>query len=244
MKIIKWAIFLFMSLFMIQSHAEKISLTVNIWPPYVDAALEDNGLAMKIVSSAFKQVGYTTNIQIEKWKKTLEGSKLGVYELVGAIWKTPERQKKLLFSDAYLTNNIVLITQANNKMKFKVLEDLQGLLIGVLKDYEYDNEFMKNSKILKFQANRLTQNLISVQQGKLDATVADKRLALYELKHFMADNRDDFRFLARPLSSRKLYIAAPIENSMSKNLIIQFNKGLAAIKKNGTYQNIVDNYHF
>ncbi|WP_246540580.1 substrate-binding periplasmic protein [sulfur-oxidizing endosymbiont of Gigantopelta aegis] len=160
------------------------------------------------------------------------------------MWKTDARQKKLLYSNAYLTNNIVLVAHANSHMKFDSLADLQGLLVGVLKDYEYDEKFMKNPRILKFQANRLTQNLIAVQQGKLDVAVADKRLALYELKHFMGNNRADFQFLPNPLSSRKLYIAAPKENSGSKALISKFNKGLAAIKKDGTYQKIINGYTF
>ena len=224
--------------------AQKISLVANTWPPYVDSALPDDGLAMKIVKTVLKRAGYNVKVRIERWDKALAGSELGVYELVGAVWKTKERQDKLLYSHSYLTNNIVLVTQSENPMKFKSLNDLQGLLIGVLKDYEYNDKFMKDPRILKFQANRLTQNLISVQQGKLDAAVADRRLALYELKHFMGNNRSDFRFLAKALSSRKLYVAAPKENAESKNLIAKFNQGLAAIKKDGTYQKILDEYTY
>ncbi len=224
---------------------ENISLVVNTWPPYVDAALDDDGLAMKIVKTAFKRAGHTATIRIESWQKALEGSEIGAYDVVGAIWKTKERKTKLLYSDSYLTNNIVLIANVNNQqIKFDSLKDLEGILVGVLKDYAYDDKFMKDPRILKFQANRLTQNLIAVQQGKLDVAVADKRLAQYELKHFMGNNMNDFQFLPNPLTSRKLYIAAPIANAQSKTLIKHFNKGLAAIKKDGTYQKILDEYTF
>jgi len=244
MKKIKLAFFLLCSLVVLQVQAQKVSLVVNTWPPYVDAALADDGLAMKIVKTAFKRVGYTPEVRIEKWEKALEGSELGVYDIVGAVWKTKARQKKLLYSNSYLTNNIILVAHTDSNIEFNSLNDLQGALVGVLKDYEYDDKFMKDPKILKFQANRLTQNLIAVQQGKLDLAVADRRLALYELKHFMGNNRSKFRFLAKPLSSRKLYIAAPIENAESKTLIAKFNQGLAAIKKDGTYQKILDEYTF
>jgi polar amino acid transport system substrate-binding protein len=244
MKKIKFLILSLFVLFVVQVQAQTISLVVNTWPPYVDTALADDGLAMKIVKTAFKRVGYTPEVRIQKWEKALEGSKLGVYDVVGAIWKTRERKGKLLYSNAYLTNNIVLVAHVNSQMKFDSLTDLQGILVGVLKGYEYDEKFMKDPKILKFQANRLTQNLISVQNGKLDVAVADKRLAMYELKHFMGSNSSEFQFLPKPLSSRKLYIAAPIENAGSKVLIAKFNQGLAAIKKDGTYQKILDEYTF
>ncbi len=244
MKKIKLITFLFCSLLVFQVQAQKVSLVVNTWPPYVDAALPDDGLAMKIVKTALKRVGYTPEVRIKRWEKALEGSEIGVYDLVGAVWKTDARKKKLLYSDHYLTNNIVLVTHSSSQMEFNSLRDLQGHLIGVLKDYEYDDKFMKDPKILKFQANRLTQNLIAVQQGKLDAAVADKRLALYELKHFMGNNRNKFQFLPKHLNSRRLYVAAPIENAGSKTLIAKFNQGLAAIKKDGTYQKILDEYTY
>ena len=54
MKKIKLAFFLLCSLVVLQVQAQKVSLVVNTWPPYVDAALADDGLAMKIVKTAFK----------------------------------------------------------------------------------------------------------------------------------------------------------------------------------------------
>lgn len=232
------------ALLAVQAQAQTIFMVANIWPPYVDSSLPDDGLAMKIVKTAFKRVGYQPEVRIEKWEKALEGSKLGVYDVAGAIWKSESRQKKLHYSEPYLTNNIVLVANVNSQIKFDSLSDLQGLLVGVLKDYQYDEKFMQDPKILKFQANRLTQNLIAVQNGKLDVAVADKRLAMYELQHFMGNNTNDFQFLAKPLSSRKLYVAAPMENAASKTLIAKFNQGLAAIKKDGTYQKILDEYTF
>ena len=225
-------------------YAQPVTVVANIWPPYVDESLDGDGLAMKIVSTAFKKVGYDPQVRVEKWEKALAGSKLGVYDVAGAIWKTDKRKEKLLYSDAYLTNNIVLITQSSNTMTYSAMSDLRGLLVGVLKDYEYDQKFMADARILKFQANRLTQNLIAVQKGSLDLAIADKRLAMYELKHFMGNNSSDFRFLPKPLSSRKLYIAAPIANEQSKTLIKKFNQGLAKMKKDGSYQKIIDEYTF
>ena len=243
MKNLTLIIFLLSSLLITPVHSEEVSVVANLWPPYVDQSLPEKGLAMKIVQAAFERSGYKANIQIERWEKALTGSKMGVYEVAGAIWKTDSRQQKLLFSDAYLTNNIVFVAHVKNDIQFDSLNDLHGLLVGILKDYAYDKQFMKDAKILKFQANRLTQNLILVQQGKLDLAVADKRLALYELKHFMGNNRGEFQFLPKNLSRRELYIAAPVANPKSKTIIEKFNQGLAAIKKDGTYQKILDSYN-
>ncbi len=235
--------FLFFTLFALPIQAQNISIVANTWPPYVDAALDDNGLAMKIVTAAFKKSGHTPEIRIKNWDKALDGLKIDVYDVVGAIWKTKQRKKELLYSKHYLINNIVLMTHINSQIKFDSLNDLHGLLVGVLKGYEYNDKFMNDAKILKFQANRLTQNLLAVQEGKLDVAVADKRLALYALKTFIGSS-NAFQFLPKRLSSRKLYIAAPIEKPQSKTIIEAFNKGLLAIKKDGTYQRILDEFSY
>lgn len=232
------------SLLLSPIQAQELSVVANIWPPYVDESLPEKGLAMKIIQTAFERVGYKPQIRIEQWEKALQGSKMGVYDVVGAVWKTDSREKKLIFSDSYLNNNIVFIANSSNEIKYDSLSDLHGLLVGILKGYAYDEQFMKDPKILKFKANRLTQNLILVQQGKLDLAVADKRLALYELKHFMGNNREAFRFLPKNLTTRKLYIAAPRSNAESKTVIKKFNEGLAAIKNDGTYQKILESYSF
>ncbi len=235
---------LFISVISTQSYAQNINIVANIWPPYVDKALPDDGLAMKIVKTAFARSGYTANVKVEKWGKALYGSEMGAYEVVGAIWKSKERQEKLLYSQPYLMNNIILVANVNNQLEFNSLSDLHGLLVGILKDYAYDEKFMSDINILKVQANRLTQNLIAVQKGKLDVAVADKRLAIYELKTFMGSNRNEFRFLPKHLASRHLYIAAPKGIAESKVLIQKFNKGLAAIKKDGTYEKILEEYTY
>ncbi len=239
-----WVLLLLCSFFYLTVQAQEITVVANIWPPYVDNALPDGGLAMKIVKTAFQRAGYTANVKIEKWEKALAGSKLGVYDVVGAVWKSDSRKKKLLYSQPYLKNNIIFVANANSKFDYNKLSDLHGLVVGILTDYAYDKKFMKDPLILKFRANRLTQNLIAVQNGQLDLAVADKRLALYELKHFMGDNQKNFRFLANNLTTRNIYIAAPIVNKESKTIIEKFNQGLAAIKKDGTYQKILNSYTY
>ena len=244
MKKISIVLVLFVSLFISQLQAQNVDVIANIWPPYVDKALPENGLAMKIVKESFARSAYTMNLRLEKWEKALQGAEIGAYEVVGAIWKSKARKRELLYSQPYLKNNIVFLTTTNSKMEYNSLNDLQGLLVGILKDYAYDEKFMADAKILKFQANRLTQNLISLEKGQLDVVVADKRLALYELKTFMGVNRNKFRFLAKNLTIRNLYIAVPKGSANGKTIIEKFNQGLAAIKKDGTYQKILEEYTY
>lgn len=244
MKKISITLALFISIFISQIQAQNIDVMANIWPPYVDKALPGNGLAMKIVKESFARSGFTMNLRLEKWEKALKGAEIGAYEVIGAIWKNKTRKKELLYSQPYLKNNIVFLTRTDSNLEYNSLNDLHGILVGILTDYAYDDQFMADAQILKFQANRLTENLIALEKGQLDLVVADKRLALYELKTFMGSNRSKFRFLPKNLTTRNLYIAVPKGSKNGKTIINKFNQGLAAIKKDGTYQKILESYTY
>ena len=113
---LKIILLLIFSLLSTQVNSQTLAVVANTWPPYVDEALEDKGLAMKIVTTAFERAGYTAQVRIEKWERALEGSKLGVYDVAGAIWKTDSRKQKLLYSEPYLKNNIVFIARENSEI--------------------------------------------------------------------------------------------------------------------------------
>ena len=119
MKKFKLTVLLLCTMMLSQLQAQDLTVVANIWPPYVDEALPDNGLAIKIVTTAFKRAGYEPKLRIEKWEKALSGSKLGVYDVVGAVWKTDSRKEKLLFSNPYLNNNIVFVSRSGSDIKYK-----------------------------------------------------------------------------------------------------------------------------
>ena len=81
--------------------------------------------------------------------------------MIGSIWHTKEREKDFAFSDAYLFHEIKFIKRKGDaEIKFNTLDDLQGLIIGTLKNYAYCDDFTESRKIIKLQQNYLIQNLL------------------------------------------------------------------------------------
>ena len=75
------------SLFSAAAHAEKtIQLLANTSPPYADARLEQQGLALELVKHVFSRTEYSPKIKIETWGRAMEGVKIGVYDALATAW--------------------------------------------------------------------------------------------------------------------------------------------------------------
>ena len=222
--------------------AGSLAIVVNSWPPYVEKQLPGKGLAMQIVANALQRKGYQSIITIETWSRVLEGLEVGVFDIVGAIWKTPEREKTLLFSKPYLVNRIKFIRHKNLQVEYQSLQDLSGYLIGVVKDYAYDEDFLKSELIIKIQQNHIIQNLLKLEQGEIDLTLGDERALSFELNRYMHGQAGNFKFLDKPLSTQGLHIAVSRQHPAGKQIITAFNQAIQEMQADGSLDRIVKQY--
>lgn len=223
-------------------YAENITVVVNSWPPYVDKTLPGKGLAMQIVTAAMQRKGYQTKVAIETWDRALEGLNVGVYDVIGAIWKIPQREQTMLFSEPYLVNQIKFFKKKSTPVSFQSLDDLSGYLIGTVRNYAYDDAFVQSEKLLKIPANHIIQNLLKLREGQIDLAVGDERAISYELNQYMHGQAQDYDFLPKQLAEQGLHIAASKQNPAAKKIIAAFNQAIHEMQADGSLQKILDNY--
>ena len=226
----------------LKAFSEPLSIVGNSWPPYVEKTHETKGLAMEIVATALQQKGYQPRINIETWSRVLEGVEIGVYDVVAAIWKTPERENKLLFSNPYLVNQVKFIKMKSTEAKYQSLDDLTGYLIGVVKDYAYDEAFLQSKILIKIPQNHIVQNLLKLTKGEIDLTLGDERALRYEINHYMRGYAPQLEFLSKPLSQRSLHIAVSKQNQNAKKIVTDFNQAITKMTKDGSLDAIVKKY--
>lgn len=224
--------------------AGSLRVVANQWPPYVDQSMPQKGMAIEIVEAAFKRAGYQHTIRIETWTRALEGLEIGIYDVAGAVWKTPEREKILIFSDPYWINQIKFIKKKGLKADFNNLGNLSGYLIGTLRDYAYDEAFVNSKTLIKIPQNHMIQNLLKLRQGDIDITLGDENAIRYELNQYMKGSISEFEFLQKPLASRGLHIAVSKQNTKAAKIIADFNQVIRAMKADGSFDTIVKKYHF
>ncbi len=222
--------------------AEPLGIVGSSWPPYIDKNHQFKGMAMEIVTRALQRRGYQSRTNIETWPRALEGVEIGVYDVVAAVWKTPEREKKLLFSWPYLVNQIKFIKMKDTKVQYRTLADLKGLLIGTVRNYAYDKDFLATQALIKIPQNHIIQNLLKLTQGEIDLTLGDEKAIRYEINQYMKANEAQLELLKKPLSKRKLRIAVSKKHPKAKKIIDDFNQAIVKMKNDGTLEKIIKKY--
>jgi len=221
---------------------QSVRLVTSQWPPYVDNNNPEKGLGVELVSIALNRKGYQTNTYIDSWQRALEGVQIGVFDATCAIWKTPEREKDLLFSQPYLTNKISFIKKKETELNYRKLSDLQGFVIGIVRDYAYNDEFTQAKDLIKIPENHIIQNLLKLSEGNIDITLGDEQAINYTLHQYSVGNPAALEFVTPPLAIKGLYLAVSKSNKNAKKIIEDFNQAINEMKQDGSYDQVISKY--
>lgn len=157
--------------------------------------------------------------------------------LISAITITDERKKVMLFSEPYFEAVQLIAVAAGSKIsKFN---DLKGVKVGVQTGTTGDEIVSKllgktNANIKRFESTPLAlQELIG---GGVEAVVADNSV----VESFAKNNGANFKQLRDDSFSKEYYGIAVKPGNIE--LVEKINKGLKAIKEDGTYDRIYSKY--
>ncbi|MGH8550227.1 MAG: substrate-binding periplasmic protein [Methylococcales bacterium] len=227
------------------SEVSALTVVAKEEAPFISRKLPGQGLSATIVKTALERAGYSVSFAFETWPRAYEGAEIGVYDVVGSIWYTDERARDFNFSVPYLEHEVKFIKRkADPDIQFDSLADLDGLVIGTLEGYAYDDEFLKSRKFIRVPQNYLLQNLLKLSLGEIDLTLDEERKIRYQLNEFMKGSIEDLEILPKPLIRRGTHIAVSRSHPEHEKIIDAFNKAIQVMKADGIYDKILLEYRF
>ncbi|MDO5058372.1 MAG: basic amino acid ABC transporter substrate-binding protein [Neisseria sp.] len=159
---------------------------------------------------------------------------------LASITITDERKEKVDFTDPYYQATQMIVTGAKGK-DIKKFEDLKTHSVsvqnGTTADLILQDLQGKDSQLIRrFENMPLAFKELSA--GGVDATVGDDGV----VKHFVANNPDtDYNMFVDPGFPKEEYGFA-LKKGRSDGLREKINEGLAAIKADGTYAKIEEEW--
>jgi polar amino acid transport system substrate-binding protein len=228
------------------SHA-AMALDINVvhsgsWTPYADENLPGQGLAIELVTTALKRSGYSPQVKTASLTQILEGSKTGAYDVFATPWFTMERAKYLDFSQPYLESSIHFIKRTDSSFEYTRFDDLEGMKVGVIEKYAYDEDFNESIAFERISAGSLTENLRKLVNKEVDLSLDDELVLLYTLHRSMPRSIAALEILAKPLAVRGVNIGVSRKNPDHANIVANFNKAIAEMKADGSYDSIVQKH--
>ena len=151
------------------------------WRPFefVNQQGYHQGIIADYLEMISDQLGIAFAVQDKSsWQEVIDAAIAGEIDVLPGLSRTPEREKHFIFTQPYISIPAVIITPRDIP-RLEQLSDLGNRTIGVIEGYSY-NEWLKsvypNANTVSVKS--ITEGLTLVEDGTLDAMIANKLSAL------------------------------------------------------------------
>lgn len=228
-------------MFSFSAFSMTITAAQDPWPPFVNKGKGDAGISVEIVTEALASQGHQVQFKIMPWTRALNEVKGGKVDILVATWFTEERTSFLKYSDSYLENSLKFIKRSGDGFEYNGFSSLDGKSVGIIRNYGYGSEFLAATNFKKPEANDLISNVKKLKAKRIDLTLEDELVAKATISG-AGMNVSDFAFTNSALSVNPIHVTSGLANPKHAEIIDAFNKGLAEIKANGTFDKILAKY--
>ena len=219
--------------------AQRLRLVADAWPPFTDATLINGGLATDIVSTALARAGYASEFEQVPWARALMGVGDGRYDVVVNAWYDEARTHLGQFSGEYLLNRVRLIKRRDDPIDFQRLEQLHDYPIAVVRGYAYSAAFDGDTQLQKVPVHNFVMAVRMLAAQRVRLTAEDEYVARYYLSRESLRVRNAVEFLPKALSENSLHILVSLKNPEHAQIVAGFDREIAKMKADGSYERLM-----
>ncbi len=220
------------------------------WEPYISNQLPANGLAVNIVTEVLSRSGYRVEMKFMPWQRVAEGLASGEVDISVGSWYNETRAKETQFTDAYLTNDLMIIKRKNDPLSFNSIAefkqgvDKKGYRLGIFKDFGYGNEFNDVAPLLSLNYYKYcSQMMRDVASKNTDLALLDRWTAMNSMQN-KKNIADHLEITSTPLISRGLHVTISHKNKQHKQIAEAFNHTLKKMKADGSYKKLLQQHNY
>ncbi len=220
------------------AETSRLRLASDTWPPFTNVAGKSR-LAVDLVHEALRRAGVSEETTIATWKDVTAGLGDGRFDGSAAIWRSPDREKFLLFSKPYLENRLVLVGAKGSDVSAPRLGALAGKRVAVVEQYAYGDavEGAQGPRFIQGQSDQ--ENLTKLLRGDVDYMLVDDLLIRYLVKQQYEEARRRLEIGTTPLVLRTLHFAVRRDLAGAKAIVDGFNEQIDKMLADGTYNVIL-----
>jgi len=236
--------------------ARKINLlTADDYAPFTDRKSLNGGLVTEVVQKAMERAAPPEGFAIHwvnDWSAHLEPLLSNALLDLGFPWLKPDcaatpdtyRCANFLFSDSMFEMLVLVFTAKDRPLIFVSDDDMLGKTLCRPKGY-YTHDldaggrnWLAEGKITLEMPDKNADCFEMLVAGKVDAVVVDEFTGRATMKELGLGDKVEV-VQTRPLSIEGLHVVVHKTHPRAEELMALVNKGLAAIKADGTYQQVI-----
>ena len=238
-------IIIVLSSFISLLYAKPITMVTVDWAPFYGSEMQDNGVISVIVKNAFQRSGIQSTIKFIPWKRAMKEVKTGTSDILMGAYYTDERNQDYFYSEPIYDIHVGLVALKTLGFKqYETLQDLTPYTIGISRGWANSKAFDEAQYLKKQGATNQTLNVRKLFKHRVDMISISFDVFRYEVTEMSSHKLDDVVFIKPPLKVSAIYLITAISNPNKVLIMSAFNRGLAEMKQDGSYQKILTEYGF
>ncbi len=202
------------------------------------------GFDIDLAKAVFKESDIKVTFQPIDWSMKETELDNGTIDLIwNGYSKTPEREKKVLFSDPYMENDQVLVTPKESKITS--FDGMKGKILGAQEGSSGYSLFTEQPKVLKDLVKdndavlfaSFNEAFIDLENGRIDGLLIDEVYANYYLTQ--KKQLDDYTITEGPFKSEDFAVGVRKDD---QKLVDKVNQGLKTLQDNGEFKKISEKW--
>ena len=194
---------------------------------------ELTGFDMELITAVAKAMGDDVKIQNMGFDGLIPSLQTRIIDVTAAAMTiTPERVKRIDFSEPYYQSGLVILVKKDNLDKVKDLDSLQGKTIcaQIGTTGAMMAKHVKDAKVTEY--NSITEAFLELKQGGCLAVINDKPVVDYYLAR-----RGDETVTTLPQVFDAEYYGFGVKKG-NKEMVAKLNEGLKKVRESGEYDRI------
>lgn len=222
-----------------QSNATVTFSCVNFPPQQMEKPLGGLiGYSIELQRAAFAKSGTPIEFKYYPWKRALANAMNGDVDGVCGCSYLPEREKTLVYSDPLgELSSVIFYHKAAKPAHIDTLDSLAGRSVGVVRGYNLQKELVSHN-VNAIPVNDEDMGIRMLIRNRIKLFYSFKVPGQFALASH--PNKEHIGYSVIKTTPSFACISKAIPNSAE--IVEKLNKGLAAIKADGTYDRILDKY--
>jgi polar amino acid transport system substrate-binding protein len=227
----------------------QLTMGWDPWEPYhyVDAAGEEKGLDVELVTAIADGAGCHLSFERDSWANLLKRVADGEIDLISGATRTAEREDYAWFSEPYRQEVFVLFTRSDADERFPgstLRAKLEGgLRLGVTDAYLYGGEVETLRDDPDFAgafvvASIGETNVTRLVDGEIDGFLEDRFVAAAVVRRRGLEGTVDAELVVSSNDVRLMFS----KSSVDQVLVERFNESMRALRAGGEFDAIQSRY--
>lgn len=224
---------------LLRASAEPTPLTLvsTAWPPFTNVPGQPR-FALDLVETALRRIGLIANTTIVSAADFTPSLLSGRFDGSAAVWKDPERERVLVFSQPYLENRLVLVGQHGADVSAASLADLKGKRVAIVEGYSYGGGIDESGPTF-VRSRSEEDSLARLLEGDADYTLMDELVVQYIVNHYPKESSAKLQIGTTRLITRDLYVAIRRTRPDADAVVNRFNAQLRSMIADRTYHRLL-----